>query len=70
MIHHHYILAALATERQTTLLAEAQAARQPRQNRPPAAPASRLVRVVRKLRPARRARHAVQRGRAVTESPS
>jgi hypothetical protein len=70
MIHHHYILAALATERQNTLLAEAQAARQAQQNRLPAAPGSRLVRVVRKLRPARRARHVVQRGRAVTESPS
>jgi hypothetical protein len=64
MINHH-IRAALATEQQNTLLAEAQAARQAKQARLSAAPDSRLVRFVSRLRSDRRARHAAHNGPGV-----
>jgi hypothetical protein len=65
-VTNHDIMTMVARERQNTLLAQAQAARQAKQARAhSAAPTSRLLRV---LHPSRR-RHAPV-GRAVTQSPS
>ena len=61
------LLAMLSRERQHTLLAQAQAARQAKQAHPPsAAPTARLRRA---LRPSR-TRHTTPAGRAVTDSAS